>query len=206
MKRQMIFSSIDLRWRRIVAISAILVAGMLLLTIMGQQTRPIQVPPEVVDPPSAFQAPAAFEQANDIAVLRAVLKRSCEAGSPVVLDSKPSDENQSRSSRSFENFPDELACARVEIVDSRKLKDLFSRPYHGRKNTTLVGGWGNFYAAYPDATGVITLSLPTYPSLTSAVVKLGRTCSYRCGAGWEIHLTNIKGEWVVRDIRSTWIT
>ncbi|OEZ02580.1 hypothetical protein BIY45_00255 [Stenotrophomonas sp. BIIR7] len=179
---------------------------MVLLAFMGPKTKPLQVPLEVVDPPSAFQAPAAFEKANDIAVLRAVMKRACEARSPVVLDSKPSDENQSRSSRSLENFPDELACAKVEIVDSRKLKDLFSRPYHGKTNTTLVGGWGNFYAAYPDATGVITLSLPTYPSLTTAVVNLGRTCSYRCGAGWEIHLAKIKGEWVIRDIRSTWIT
>jgi len=146
----------------------------------------------------------AFEAANDLAVLRVVLERSCHADNPEILSSKP-DETLGNRSNKLSNFPEGLGCAGIRIVDSQELEALFNKPYHGKRDFKHQGGWGNFYNKYPDATGLLSLSLPSYPSPTSSVVSLGRTCGYLCGAGWKVSLVKLNGKWVVREQHPSWI-
>jgi hypothetical protein len=111
-----------------------------------------------------------------------------------------------RSSQRAEEFPSDLkGCPNVKVVDADVLGELFSAPYRGKVDFKHQGGWGNFYQTFPDAIGILHISLPSYISPLSAVVKIGRTCGYLCGSGWKLKLKKVNGKWTIQEQEPTWI-
>jgi hypothetical protein len=192
-------------WRSVGAMSAVLVTFAVMAAVLWPQPEPLLMPPRVAETPEPFVPSPAFEAANDLAVLQAVLEKPCKADTTQVLSSKPDGYTGNRSSHRPGTFPDGLGCPGIRIIDSGELDILFSKPYRGKRDFKHQGGWGNFYDAYPEAFGVLTLSLPSYPTATSAVVQLGATCGRLCGSGWEVTLAKVGGKWVVRERRPSWI-
>jgi hypothetical protein len=69
--------------------------------------------------------------------------------------------------------------------------------------------WMAFYARFPDASGIMTLSLPGYSADgCSAVVQVAGTCGATCGGGayWILH--RIDGRWRLKpgDVIQGWIS
>ena len=190
-------------------IVALLSAGLVVCIFMGAFFLPhpekLPTPARLVEPPPPFVPSPAFEAANDLAVLRAVLEPRCRADHVEILDSKPSGKHGNRSNSKPEKLPEGLSCPGVKMVDSDELEALLSKPYRGKSDSKRFDALGNLHDAYPDATGVLSLSLPSYPSPTTAIVELGSTCGRLCGSGWKISLIKTKGKWVVRDRHPTWI-
>ena len=195
----------QISWRVVGAISASLAAFALAAAVLWPRPKPLPIPPPVVEPPPPFRPSTAFEAANDLAVLTAALERSCRSGTLQVLSSEPDGFTGNRSSHTSKALPKDLECPSVRVVDSRELDSLLSKPYRGKRDFKHQGGWGNFYNAYPEASGILRLSLPSYPSPSTAVVQLGATCGLLCGSGWEITLAKVGGKWVVRGRRPSWI-
>ena len=195
----------QISWRVVGAMSASLAALALAAAVLWPRPKPLPIPPPVVEPPPPFRPSEAFEAANDLAVLIVALERSCRSDTLQVLSSEPDGFVGNRSSHTSKTLPKELECPSVRVVDAAELDALLSKPYHGKRDFKHRGGWGSFYNAYPEASGILRLSLPSYPSPTSAVVQLGATCGPLCGSGWEITLARVGGKWVVRERRPSWI-
>ena len=196
---------VRISWRVVGAIPVALVVAAVGVATLWPQPKPLPVPPPIVEPPTPFQPSPAFEAANDLPVLRAVLEKPCKADTPLVLSSQPDGHLGNRSSHKPGTFPQGLDCPGLRIVDANELDTIFSMPYQGKRDFKHQGGWGNFYDAYPEASGLLKLSLPSYPTPTSAVVQIGTRCAPLCGSGWEIALEKVGGKWVVRERRPSWI-
>lgn len=192
-----------IRWNRIAAMSAGIVTCVSIAVFFWPRPPKVTIPPRVVEPPPPFAPSPAFETENDLAVLRVVLESSCQVDRPAILSSQPGETLGSRSNKPA-NLPVGLGCAGIRIVDSQEIEILFNKAYRGKGEHQ--GGWGNFYDTYPDATGLLSLSLPSYPSPTSAVVNFSRACGYLCGTGWEFSLVKINGKWVIREKSLSWIS
>jgi len=195
-----------IRERRVAILCAGLIALITGFAWLWPQAPTIPPAARIVDPPPAFASSQAFEAANDLAVLRAVLEQQCSSDGYRVMSSLPDKHTGARSEPWPGKFPDGLECAGVRIVDDQQIEAVFATPYHGEVDTMHQGGWGSFYQAFPGATGMLDLSLPTYPTPTSAVVQLARIGCFMCGAGWEVRLVKANGKWRVVDDRPTWVS
>lgn len=194
-----------IHWHVVIRLSVALCVVAVTAGVLWPQPRRLPVPAPLVEPLTPWAPTPALETSNDLAVLRTVLSRSCAGKGYSVLASAPDKPAGQRSSGGPSAFPAGLQCRGVKLVDSVELDRLFDRPYRGKKDFIHQGGWGNFYQAYPEASGIIHLSLPAYTSPRSAVVKLGRTGCFLCGAGWEVELEKIGNKWVIRQERPSWI-
>jgi len=192
-------------WRNIASITLLWVAAIAGAALLWPQPKALPMPAPVIAPPEPFVPSPAFEATNDLAVLRAALQRQCKGRGYSVLSSQPIANAGSRSDLKRGTFPNGLDCPGVKVVDSDLIEALFDKPDPHKIDFKFRGGWANFYKKYPDASGVIYLSLPSYPSANSAVVYLDRTGCFRCGAGWELVLVRVGKTWVVRDEKPRWI-
>jgi len=194
------------RWRHILLCSLALVAGAVAAGLLWPGPKKLPPPVVLVEPPPPFISDRAFEQRNDLPVLREVLARDCARPAYVVLSSAPDRQPGSRSLRETQVFPQGLECPGVRMVDEATLQSVLKRPYHGEQDALRVGGWGSFYQAYPGADGRLALSLPVYTSPTTAVVQVGRACGPLCGAGFAVRLVKVKGQWKQVGTQPTWIS
>lgn len=196
-----------LRWRRVATATAGIIGALGLLAVLWPGPAKLLLPPPVVEPASPFASSVTFELANDLAVLRAVLEDSCDGdGEHVdVLSLKPSEEQRGGRSALLPRLPDGLACPGIMAIEEEELDAVFDTPYRGALDVHRIGGWGSFYLRYPRASAVVHLNLPRYPSPTTAVVLMGRSCGPLCGAGFEVRLTKRGDRWMVEEWRPAWM-
>ncbi|MFT3896560.1 MAG: hypothetical protein QM719_02535 [Thermomonas sp.] len=195
----------SISWRTVALLSAGLIACMCAIAFLWPHPKQFPSPARIVDPPPPFVPSPAFEAANDLAVLRTVLEPYCRADHVEILVSESSGKHGNRSNSKPEKLPEGLSCPGVKMVDSDELKALLNEPYRGKSDSKRFDALGNLHDVYPDATAVLSLSLPSYPSPSSAVVELGATCGRLCGSGWKITLIKASGKWIVQDRHPTWI-
>ena len=68
-------------------------------------------------------------------------------------------------------------------------------------------GWQAFYAQYPSAAGITTLSRVGFNnSLSQALVYVGTMSHYLAGAGYFVLLKKVNGTWMVDQKVMTWIS
>ena len=193
-------------WRFVTGLCASLLAGIALVAVLWPQPAKLSMPPAKNLPPAPFLSSVAFENTNDVLVLRAAAEKICNGPPYAVLSSQPIEHAGSRAQPKRDSLLKELSCPAVKVVDAQKIAALLDAPYRGdKKDFKFQGGWGNFYDEFPGASGVIYLGLPSYPSPDSAIVYLDVTGCFRCGAGWQIDLRKIHGKWKVQRQVPRWI-
>jgi hypothetical protein len=154
---------------------------------------------------------------EDTAVLRAVLGSDCDTSGhkylmvsdkPVAaMDSAPAWLSRSLRAKlsarvpSGAKWPHIPICPAERIVDFASVNEIFTR------QTRMPPGWTEFYARFPQAQGITSLSLPAFtPDRRHAVVYLETICGPLCGGGFYIEVTLGKAGWKVSRRANAWIS
>lgn len=191
-----------IRWPRVAVTVSAIASCAVLAAWLWPQPSPLPKPLHIIEPPPPFEPSASYRSANDLAVLKAALSGWCHAKGLEVLSTEP---DNGRGGRGKGALPEGLDCPSIKIVDSKEIEALFKREYRGKKDFKHLDGWGNFYETYPDVLGILSVSLPSYVSSSSAIVAVGASCGYTCGAGWKIRLVKKGERWLVREQSPAWI-
>jgi hypothetical protein len=159
---------------------------------------------------------------EDLAVLRAVLENHClkSDGKYFVLVSDPGELgplNQPpaevpaeaaadlvRRNTNSTRLPDGVGCAGIRVATNEEIEATSAnRPPDPNRHHL---GWEGFYAKYPDAHGLLRLSLPGYASGGRvAVVSTSTSAGLRAGSGRTLVLRKLAGEWRIVERYPGWI-
>lgn len=158
---------------------------------------------------------------RDIAVLRAVLKSEvcgrADRKYQIVSDQPASatrasipqtwhsgaelNKELARRSEEGSSWPHVDICSTVRIFDGSRIEAMFAA------GNRIPPSWDSFNDAFPDADGLVKVSLPVFfADGKSAVVYLVKQCGVLCGAGFYIELKQTTAEWQVSRREAAWIS
>jgi hypothetical protein len=102
--------------------------------------------------------------------------------------------------RSSPPLPTGIDCKRLHVADASLIERALNSP------PKIPQAWDGFFAAFPGATGITYLSLPSYSSsFNEALVYVSGVCGSLCGSGFYWHLRMIDNQWKVVATIGLWI-
>lgn len=195
---------------------------LLVFACSRDDTSTVRLSPESDRKAAIAWRPAVSQVTDDLAVLQAVLENHCRRGDGkyFVLVSDPGElgprdqppasvpaevaTDLLRRNTKTTKLPEGLGCTGVRIATNAEIVAAFAnRPPDPNRHHL---GWEGFYAKYPDAHGLLRLSLPGYASGRGvAVVSTSASAGRLAGSGRTLVLRKLAGKWTIVERLPGWI-